>query len=295
MQPASNMTRRAFHAGAAVSLGSAAIVSLRAFGQTARSNDDTACNFGASFMTWDFPYRPDPRPEARHNIPHGNLARIQLEALLDVIDRESGQSERFVLIAPCRAEWVYAEDRLFQLPSREYRMIYSQTQQRSMERKITTDGAPTLATPVSNDFRSLTIDVRPYRHATRLNTPAEIVAATAAGRPLVARTRLDDPARPWRYVLEYPIKTMNFQPKDNTFQVDTGPVLTPDFASNAESAIDRLEMAHVAYNRLDRAEFILRRPTPIKNEAEETLCQVLHYSEVREDTAINEFFAAEEA
>ena len=32
-----------------------------------------ACHFQASFMTWDLPPRKDPRPYARHNIPHGNM------------------------------------------------------------------------------------------------------------------------------------------------------------------------------------------------------------------------------
>lgn len=78
------------------------------------------CNFQASFMTWDKPHNPNvPRPYARHNTPLGNSARIQLEALLDVTDNATGETERFFLIAPCRAEWVYAEDQLFQIPSRE--------------------------------------------------------------------------------------------------------------------------------------------------------------------------------
>jgi hypothetical protein len=290
------MTRREFHAAGSLVLGGAAIVSLETIGRGAEESAGSrgACNFNASFMTWDFPYRPDPRPYARHNTPHGNMARIQLDAIIDVVDRESGQTERFVLICPCRTEWVYAEDRLFQLPSREYRNIYSLTQQRSMLRDITHQGEITRGSPVSNDFRSLTIDVRPYRRAPLLKTSAEIVAATAKGTPLVARTRIDDPKRPLSYVLEYPIKTMNFQPKTNSFQVDTGPLLVPDFQSEEENAIDCLEMAHVAYNRLDRAEFILRRPAPVQNERGETLCHVLHYAEVREDKAVNEFFAGEE-
>ena len=105
-----------------------------------RSNVEPVCNFQASFMTWDIPYRKDPRPYARHNIPHGNIARIQLDALIDVIDRRSGKSERFVLIAPCQMEWVYAENRLFQLPSREYRNIYSLKEERSLARSITFEG-----------------------------------------------------------------------------------------------------------------------------------------------------------
>ena len=44
-------------------------------------------------------------------------------------------------------------------------------------------------------------------------------------------------------------------------------------------------MAHIAYNRLDHAEFILRRPTPITDEAGREVARVLHYSEVREHPA----------
>ena len=78
---------------------------------------------------------------------------------------------------------------------------------------------------------------------------------------------------------------MNFRPKNGSFQVDTGPLLVPDFASDQSKSIDRLEMAHIAYNRLDRTEFILRRPTPITDDAGRQVARVLHYSEVREYAA----------
>ena len=78
---------------------------------------------------------------------------------------------------------------------------------------------------------------------------------------------------------------MNFRPESASFQVDTGPLLAPDFDSSEPKPIDRLAMAHIAYNRLDRAEFILRRPTPITDEAGREVARVLHYSEVREHPA----------
>jgi hypothetical protein len=46
---------------------------------------------------------------------------------------------------------------------------------------------------------------------------------------------------------------MNIRPEVPAFQVDTGPLLVPDFTSAQANLIDRLELAHVAYNRLDRA------------------------------------------
>ncbi len=294
----SKVTRRQFHRDLGA-LGGALVIAVGA-GPSQGAPEESkgqseaprpACNFQASFMTWDFPPGPDPRPYARHNCPLGNKARIQLDAIVDVVDEETGHSERFVLIAACRAEWVYAEDRLFQIPSREYRVIYSLTLQRTMGRSITFEGESPHGHPVSDSFRSLDIDVKTFAQTRVEKTPDEINAATAANLPLVGRTTIRDPKRRERYVLEYPIKTMNFRPENASFQVDTGPLLVPDFDSAEPEAIDRLEMAHVAYNRLDRAEFILRRPTPICDADGKELCRVLHYSEVREHPASTEILS----
>jgi len=294
------LTRRSLclRSGATV-LGGALVLpvagGLDAHAQKPEVDAAPACDFQSSYMTWDVPYRDDPRPYARHNAPHGNMARIQLDAIIDVVQIESDDSERFVLIAPCRTEWVYAEDRLFQIPSREYRNIYSLTQRRGMGRSITHTGGRTHGGPVSPTFRSLTIDVHTFSQTQHLKAAADVVRATAENVPLVGRTVLQDPNGRVRYVLEYPIKTMNIQPKTNSFQVDTGPLLVPDIKANEQKPNDRLEMAHVAYNRLDRAEFILRRPTKIKAKDGGTLCEALHYSEVREDRAENSILAGQRA
>ncbi len=253
-----------------------------------------ACNFQASFMTWDFPPRKDPRPHARHKIPNGNKARIQLDALIDVINEQTGTRERFVLIAPCRTEWVYAENKLFQIPSGEYRCIFSLKEERSLGRSLTFEGEMPRGQPVTDTFRSLAIDVKTYGRSRELKTAADICAGTAQNVPLVGRTELRDPKRKERYVLEYPIKTMNFRPETPSFQVDTGPLLMPDFNSQAAALIDRLEMAHVAYNRLDRAEFILRRPTPLPDQEGKARSRVLHYSEAHEYPARNQVLTGEE-
>ncbi|MDE0434970.1 MAG: hypothetical protein OXH92_13285 [Bryobacterales bacterium] len=253
--------------------------------------DTPACNFQSSYMTWDLPPRPDPRPHARHNTPLGNKARIQLDALLDVVDEASGETERFVLIAACRTEWVYAESGLFQIPSREYRNIYSLTEERSMGRGITYGGEAARGRPVTDSFRSLEIDVARFADSRALDAPAAINEATESNIPLVGRTEIRGPGR--TYLLEYPILTMNFRPENSSFQVDTGPLLAPDLESSEAKTIDRLEMAHIAYNRLDRVELILRRPTPITDDAGGELARVLHYSEVREHSATTRILTAE--
>jgi len=254
-----------------------------------------ACNFQASHATWNLPPHKDSRPYARHNTPHGNLARIQLEALVDVSDEMGGKTERYVLIVPCRTEWVYAKNRLFQLPSKEYRNVYSTTTQRGLGHGITYQGKQSRGRPINDHGRTLEIDVQTFAGTNLLRTPAQIVRATAQNVPLVARTEIRDPQTRRRYVLEYPVKTMNFQPKTDSFQVDTGPLLVPDFAANVTRPIDGLEMAHVAYNRLDRAEFILRRPTSVLDAGGKSLCEVLHFSEVREFSASTQIFGGESA
>ena len=249
-----------------------------------------ACNFQASFMTWDF---PPPAHTEKHDIPFGNMARIQLDAMIDVIDDSGGGSTRFVLIQPCRTERVYKEDRLFQIPSGEFRVIYSLDQHRSVGKGLTYQGRTSVGKPVKENFRSLVIDVVTFPNTQVLSTPAQVNRVTGENHPLVGRTEIKDPRRPLRYVIEYPIKTMNFMPTDNSYQIDTGPLLVPDFDSEATSTIDRLEMAHVAFNHKapDLAEFILRQPTPILDEANRELCRVLHYSKVNVHSARNTLLA----
>ena len=171
-----SVTRRRFHGQLVkTSLAGAAVAAL---GCTRSTSDDQAiddsstaeqlaCNFQSSYMTWDLPPRPDPRPYARHNIPLGNKARIQLEAVIDVIDEDSDGVEQFVLIAACRTEWVYAETGLFQTPSREYRNIYSLAEQRGMGRAITYQGEPNPSPTPSDRLRSTSLASRPRVFSTR--------------------------------------------------------------------------------------------------------------------------------
>jgi hypothetical protein len=120
----------------------------------------------------------------------------------------------------------------------------------------------------------------------RLHTAREVNEASERNLQMVGRTEFRDEQRKERYVLEYPIKTMNFRPESASFQVDTGPLLVPNSRSGQAKAIDRLEMAHVCYNRFDRAEFILRGAVDVGGGV-----RVLDYSEVRAYPARNELYS----
>lgn len=250
----------------------------------------TATDFGNSYMVWNVPHNPEDARKPGHK-PWGNWARILLEACCELTDEGLGVSEGFFLIAGCRTEWVYQEESLFQIPSREYRGIWSRDRHMSTGYGMLYEGETKSSQPTAEAFTSLHFTLRTYPEVTVLDTDEAVVAATERELPIVAQTEIGDAERHMRAVIEYPVKTMNFHPERKRFQVDTGPVLLPDFASTSEHRIEWFDMAHVVYNTFDRAEFIIRRPTPVEIDGHEA-CRVHHYSETRIHEARNTLVCA---
>ena len=91
-------------------------------------------------------------------------------------------------------------------------------------------------------------------------------------------------------VLEYPAKIVNVQHDRPNWQIDTGPILVPDFTAAASLFVDRLELAYIVFNSWSRAEVLERRPTPV-TPAGDRGPQTTHYSTVRQLAVRNEMFA----
>jgi len=89
-------------------------------------------------------------------------------------------------------------------------------------------------------------------------------------------------------MIEFPIKTMNANHVRGIYQVDTGPILLPNFTSNKERMVERFQLAFVAYNRNDEAYFVIQEPTPITEGSGE---KVSHYSKVVRADAKNTVIA----
>ena len=221
----------------------------------------------------------------------GNIARIQLDAACTLTDETSGTSELFYLIAPCRAERMYLETPLFQMPNYEFCGIFSHGDCLLIRTHWASERDNREYGLNRGRFDDVHLDVRTFPSDARLGDIAAIVAATLDNRPLVARTELRDPGRRWRALLEYPVRTMNVLREPPRFQVDTGPLILPDFTSTAGHPIERLEIAYVAYNTLDKAEFIRREPTTIPA-VDRPLAQTTDYSLVEILSARNEILCA---
>jgi hypothetical protein len=98
-----------------------------------------------------------------------------------------------------------------------------------------------------------------------------ILDALFTDTPVVAQTEYD--ASDYRVLLEYPVKVVNFSERERYYQVDTGPILLPDFEREYRSPLEGCRLAYVAHNCPDWAEFIVCVPTPLTD-----AIKVHHYS-----------------
>ena len=222
-------------------------------------------DFARSFVTRDW----------RLSSAHNNV-RIQLDAACSVIDERSGRSEAFYLCAPCRGERYRKDDSLFAMPSYEWCGIFGDKQSLIFGTHWTSD-----RDDITLDDRADHLDIRTFPKARQLTSHDEVVRTVVETRqPFVARTELWDEARALRAVLEYPVRTMNAYIDTNEFQVDTGPLIVPDFAREAERTIERFDVAYVVYNTFDKAGFVLRKPVQIAQRGDRSI-RTTDYSEVR--------------
>ena len=254
-----------------------------------RSSD--VCDFSRSFMAWDAPYNANDRRKPGH-MPWGNSARIQLDARCELTDGKTGETEEFFLITPCRTEWMYRSDTLFQLPNNEYCAVWSRHDFLGLGGAHHRNRGSGVAQKISDNFSGFRLTVRNFPRPRFLRDDGEIIDATLKDVPLIARTEIWDETEESFAMIEYPMKTMNIHPERKRYQVDTGPLLFPDLNCMVERPVERFSVAFVCYNTFDVAEFILRVPTFIR-EGEVENQTVLDYSDIRRVPAKNTIIAAE--
>ena len=249
-------------------------------------------DFARSSLTFRIDYLKRVAETGSHEPPSSlNSARILLECVCEIVDNETGAAQTFVMGASCKTERVGVERDIWIHPNADFVPILSQDRYLIVKTyQVANMGVPFYPPSrgmqperqvgnVSDAYDNLRLDVRRVEGEI-LDSAAQIVGATLdrSGPPLVGRTVIQE----GRYtaVLEFPVKTMNASERDFIYQTDTGPVLMPDFSREPDDLIAGLEMAFVAFNSPDWAEFVVRVPTSVGEGIE-----VYHYSKfVRLDT-----------
>jgi hypothetical protein len=247
-------------------------------------------DFNNSYMTWSASHNFADTRKPGH-MPWGNAARIMIDARCTITDESGAVVDELYLIAPCRTEWMYRETELIQSPSGEYRVIFSEPHQLQLTVGKWIDESNVVRGPAvtTEGFNWIKFTINP-KPATKLDTDQAVVDATMRNLPINARTSFTVDGL--TAMLEYPVRTMNYHEERVRFQVDTGPLIFPDLAAEADQLIDRCYLAHTVYNTFTYAEFVGKQPTPLVIDGRE-VTSIYHYSRYWQLDVINELFAIE--
>ena len=241
-------------------------------------------DFSRSFLTFRIDTEKKPPLTASHQPPFSlNNARIQIECRCQVTEKESGQAQTFVLGASCKTERVGVERDIWTEPNADFVPILSESRFLHLKTYARAGVDVELYPPgsgkqtdrqsglIADAFDNIRIDVTQCA-GTELKSPEEIVTATLANHPLVARTSIETDR--YQAVIEYPVKTMNANERDMIYQTDTGPILLPGFSSEPEQMQDNLQLAFSAFNCPEWIEVLVRTETAIEEGV-----KVYHYSQ----------------
>ena len=225
-----------------------------------------------------------------------NNVRMLLDARAVITHKASGRVHDYVLSSSCKSEQVWVARDIWHQPNADMCMLAGQDEFLVYKRWDKADKG-VMRYPASLgvqperqlddpkecfDRFSINLAARPGRLLENIDA---ILATFSADSPVVAQTEYETPHH--RVLLEYPVKVVNFSERERYYQVDTGPILLPDFSREYRSLLEGCRLAYVAHNCPQWAEFIVCVPTPVTDAV-----KVHHYSQsIRIDNARNRLIA----
>lgn len=212
-------------------------------------------DFGRSFLGWT-------------GATNNHTPRLQVAATCVVADAD-GATE-FFLSEMCVGEQMYAEEGLIHRPVSEFAMVCVPGEQYAFMKFHADEAADTMEAHrvgeamTTHDGRGAPITemhVRMARHARVREVTAygDIREAILGCVPMNGRTEFSAEDGATRVTLNYPIKICNIAHGRERWQVDTGPILFPDFAAACDLPVGRMRPAYLVFNTPDRAEVAVRR------------------------------------
>lgn len=239
------------------------------------------CDFARSYMFFEVDHERATTVTARQPIAH-NLVRIPLECLCEVTTPD-GVTQQYVLTASCKTEKVAVDADIWMQPNADFCVVSSEDEFLILKRwqqcglqieRESSELAAHQERQVGRCAEAWTSHQRDVcrSDARELLSNDEIIGCVLNKQSLVSRTEFQTEGG-FRFVLEYPVKTINVSDRAGNYQVDTGPVLFPDFSVGHERLIGNFRLAFVAHHQPTWSEFILNVPTPVGGGVE-----VPHYS-----------------
>ena len=220
-------------------------------------------DFSRSFLTWTHhPFTPDPI----YKFPGGLLAdqgdvvsvRLKADARLEVRP-DHGMPFTCYVIAPCRTEYTIVTENLFQIPSGEFRGVYSDSIRIPIAKRPSFEKEHVRRSPISEGFAGFTIDIHHFQTSDPVLTAPDVITATKDAALMNATCVYRKEDLGLTITVEFPIELINYDESNETFQVCTEPLILPDLTTWDGTGLDRVFLAAVAFSTFDQAEFILRR------------------------------------
>lgn len=256
------------------------------------------CDFNRSFIWWGIDTLKTAPLTVSHKPPHTlNKVRVPGDCLAEVTDKETGQTASYLLGTACKTEHVGVDKDIWTEPNADFTPVAAEGSMLNIKKWDRCDKG-VMRYPES-------LGVQPERQVVDcseafsiykmeigkcqglpIDDIDEMIEILEAGKPMVSRTTIE--AEHYKLQLDYPVKTVNWSPREKYYQVDTGPVILPDLAVPAPEVHPTFHLAYVAHVKKDWAEFLLRVPTPVSDEI-----KVHHYSKSVRIDCVNEMIAVQ--
>ena len=193
--------------------------------------------------------------------------------------RSKGEAFReYFLSHPCAGEKMYADTKLILLPASEFHVVFCDDGQFMFVKSFEAEpGFERMAYRQGDTVKRKNVQMkgvidrlesglRYFVEVAEMTTYKEVHDAMVGNMPILGRTRYlatkgDEEIE---VVAEYPVTVMNSRHNHDTWQIDTGPMLLPDFSIEHELEVAIFRQAYIAYNRWDYAEYAMRLPVSIE-------------------------------
>jgi len=280
--------RRDFLALAGVGL-TAAATSLTTFAQDKPPTDAAGAvsitDFERSCLRFRIDTTKKPPKTVSRKLPMTlNNVRFSLAARVVITHKASGRVHDYVLSPSCKSEQVWVKRDVWHQPNADMCMLAGKDEflvQKLWDKadkgimlypaSLGVQPERQLGDP-KEAFDSFSINLvkRPGRVLGDIDS---ILAALESDVPVVSQTEYETAGHD--VLLEYPVRCVNFSERERYYQVDTGPILLPDFEREYKSMLAGCRLAYIAHNSPEWAEAIVCVPTPLSDDI-----KVHHYSQV---------------
>jgi len=237
---------------------------------------DSCLDYGRSFVNTTGP---------------SNAPYFWVESRCRIADPATGETAEYLQCGSCKSENTFAESDLFQDPNYDFIPVFSERDCVIFRRHAEATAGSRQVAP--RDIWGAPAPCLRTFDGRVLTSAQAIGEALKAAKPLVGQTELRDEETGRTAIIEYPIKTLNWRPGEELWQVDTGPVLLPDLSVPAEEWSESLQLAFIAYRTFDWADFVVEQPTPIIRDESE-VATVHHYSGLVHKATRNVLLALDE-